>query len=125
MAQHSYTAQITGLSELPEPLEIGKSYDIKITADCNSITKKNNEDGSFEYKYRLQQLTAEITKDNGEVVKVKDNKSQSKKLRGQLWAIGQEKGLDGQAFYEEQMTKIRHHLPYVLEYMESLERLNS
>lgn len=121
--KNNYTAQIIGLSEIPVPLEIGKSYEIKITADCNSVTKQNNEDGTFTYKHKLKQLTAEIVKDNGEIIKVLDNKSQSKKLRGQLWAIGQEKGMDGQAFYEEQMTKIRHHLPCVLEYMESLERL--
>ncbi len=118
----SHTLQITGLSELESPLEIGKSYDIKITADCNSITKKNTEDGNFEYKYKLQQLTAEITQDNGKVVKVKDIKKQSVKLRQQLCMIALDRGLDPETFYETTMTKFRHYTMEILDLIESLDK---
>jgi len=121
---NSYTTQITGLSEITEPLEIGKNYTILITADCNSITKQNNEDGSFTYKHKLKQLTAEITKDNGEVIKVKDKRSQSQKLRGQLWAIGEEKGLNGDEYYEAKMIKIRHYLPEIINFIDKYEKAN-
>ena len=117
---NSYTARITGLSELSEPLEIGKSYTILVNADCRSIKKDDNDDGTFTFGHILKQITAEIKADNGKVIKVKDRKSQSQKLRAQIIFQAQEEGKDPEIEYDRIMVKLRHFYPEIKVYLEKL-----
>jgi len=121
MDSNSYTARITGLSELAEPLEIGKNYTIVINADCRSIKKEDNDDGTFTFGHTLRQIAATITDDNGKVIKVKDKKSQSQKLRAQIILQAQEEGKDPDAEYERIMVKLRHFYPEIKAYLEKLD----
>lgn len=120
--QNSHTLKITGVSELPSPLEIGKSYELRITGDCNAIKKQNNDDGSFTFTYSVKQLTGELVADKGDVIKFTDRKSQSQKFRQQLVFIAQERGVDAEEFYEQTMTKFRHYTMQILDFISSLEK---
>ena len=121
MDSNSYTARIVGLSELPEALEIGHDYTIVITANCNKISKQDNEDGSFTFNHSLRQLMAQITSDDGKVIKVKDKKSQSQKLRAQIILQAIEEGKDSEVEYDLLMGKLRHYWPEVKTYLEKLQ----
>lgn len=118
---NSFTIKISGESEIEKPLEIGKAYQMQLQADCISITKTDNQDGTFTYKHTLKGTISEVVSELGDTIKVKDKRRQSQKLRGQLVSIAMDNGLDEEVFYEAQMVKIRHYLPEILDYISKLE----
>lgn len=120
---NSHTVKITGLSEIESPLEIGKSYEIKSKTECTSITKTNNDDGSFTFRFLLRQIQTEIIREDGEVIRVRDNKKQSQKLRSQLVAIAIDRGEDPEKFYEDTMVKFRHYTLEILDFLKGLENV--
>lgn len=122
---NSHTVQITGLSEVEQPLEIGHEYLVQVVAECNSITKLNNEDGSFTFKHKLKQKTVEIKDDGGKVIKVKDNKTDSQKLRGQIileaFAKVAMTSEEADTYYKVKMAQLRRFWPQVSEYLNALD----
>ncbi len=118
---NSYTIQILGQAEIPQSLELGKTYEIKLTSDCVAITKTDEQDGTFTFKHKLKGLAGEILGEKG-TVKTIDKKHQSQKLRGQLWAIANQAGVNEEEFYEQTMIKIRHYLPEILALIKTLEK---
>lgn len=80
----TYYLKISGKVNVPTKLEIGHNY--KLVMDC-SVTKEersDNDDGTFSVVSKIEPITAEITKDNGEVVKAKDTRKNSQKIRNLL-----------------------------------------
>lgn len=118
---NSHILKITGVSELPEALELGKSYSFLIDADLNAIKKEDNDDGSFTFTYSAKQLTGEIKNELGKIIKFQDKKSQSKKLRSQLVAIALDRGLEPEKFYTDTMVNIRHYTLEILDFIEGLK----
>lgn len=113
---NSHTLKINGSSELPEALEIDQTYKVVIEADITDIRKKTNHDGGYTYVYSAEQTTAEVIDKLGQVIKTKDKKKQSKKLRDQIYFIRLDYAPDHDedAFYERAMGAVRHRLVDIL-----------
>jgi len=81
----TFYVKITGKANIPERLEIGHNY--KLTADCSitSETRTDNENGEFDVVFKVEPITVEIQKDNGKVVKAKDPRKNSTKIRNLLY----------------------------------------
>ncbi len=81
MGNENYYVKITGKANIPKPLSIGHNF--RLTADCSvtSESRSDNNDGSFDLVYRLEPITVEVEKDNGEIIKAKDPRRNSVKIR--------------------------------------------
>lgn len=117
---NSYTLQIIGLSELENPLEIGRSYQMQIQADCVSITKTSEENGEFTFKHKIKQTIAEITSETGETIKTKDKAKQSVKLAAQIRILAEQENKDPDSEYQKYMILLRHYWPVIKQYLDTL-----
>jgi hypothetical protein len=106
---------------LPEPLEINVDYIFALKANIESINKKSDQQGGFEYTHKAKLLTAEIAKKDGVRLKVVAKGSHSQKMRHYIEALGEEEGLDGQEYYDLYMPKIRHYLPEIINWINKRE----
>lgn len=98
----TYYIKVMGKANIPTRLEIGHNY--KLTADC-SITQEqkiDNNDGTFDVVFKVEPATVQIQGDNGQVVKAKDPRKNSQKIRNTLyreWAFLNE-AIDFERFYD-------------------------
>ena len=85
----TYFLKITGKVNIPSALEIGHNY--HLTADCSIVSeqKSDNEDGTYSVTYKLIPITVEVGRNNGEVIKAKDPRRNSQKVRNYLWKAWQ------------------------------------
>ena len=81
----TYYVKINGKANIPERLAIGHNY--KLTADCSitSETRTDNENGEFDVTFKVEPITVLIESDNGQVVKAKDPRKNSTKIRNLLY----------------------------------------
>lgn len=93
-----HSIQLLGKFEIEQPVDIDKSYELKLTGGVTSIAKHSNEDGTFEFVYKIKPESGEVIKDNGDVLKLKQKGSLSQVLRFKI----QDLGLD----YKKEMSKI-------------------
>lgn len=87
----TFFIKIAGKVNVPLKIDIGHNY--KLVMDC-SVTKEekeDNEDGTFSIISKVVPITAEISKDNGAVVKARDPRKNSTKIRNVLWAVWKDK----------------------------------
>ena len=84
MNNETYYIKIIGKANIPERLEIGHNF--KLTADCSitSESKSDNEDGTFDVIYKMEPVTVDIIKSNGQTIKAKDPRKNSIKVRNLL-----------------------------------------
>ncbi len=88
----NYFIKILGKANVPQRIEIGHNY--KLVCDC-SVTQEqriDNHDGTFDVIAKVEPVTIEISQDNGEVIKAKDPRKNSQKLRNYLFKIYAEEG---------------------------------
>jgi len=88
----NFFLKITGKVNIPERVSIGHNY--KLVADCSitSETKIDNDNGEFDVVFKVEPITAEISQDNGAVIKAKDPRKQSVKFRNYLYKLWMEDG---------------------------------
>lgn len=81
----TYYIKLQGKANIPKALFIGHNF--KITSDCSIVSesKEDNEDGTFSVIYKAVPVTIEIERDNGEVVRAKDPRKNSQKIRNYLF----------------------------------------
>ena len=103
---NDYTIKLTGKFSIPEPLEIDKSYEFTMSGAVVQMTKSSLENGGFEFSHTIKPEYGEVTKETGEVLKVKKRGSQSQKLRADILSLG----LD----YEQTMAGIIDRLEEIL-----------
>lgn len=92
--------KIQGKANIPERLAIGHNY--KIVANC-SITQEqrdDNENGEFNVTFKAEPITMEISQDNGKVIKAKDPRKNSMKMRNYLFKLYADEG------YIEEFDKV-------------------
>lgn len=111
----TYFVKIAGKVNVPSKVSIGHNF--KLTMDC-SVTqesKEDNEDGTFNVISKLVPITAEIVKDNGEIIKARDPRKNSTKVRNLLhWKWQQSNNPQD---FEEYYTKFTN---YVLANMDTV-----
>ena len=114
-----YILKLSGKASLLEELENDHEYDISINGETTEQTEVSNGDGSYNIVYKFKPKIIEILKDNGDVVKTKDIRKKSQKLRGALYYLWQEKSgsLDQDEFYDMFMNKLLSNLNGVVEFL--------
>ena len=76
-----YILKLTGKISILEPIELGHNYQIKIDSTVTQATDIDNNDGTLNKVYKIEPIIGEIIKDNGETLKIKDNRRNSEKIR--------------------------------------------
>ena len=81
----TYYVKIIGKANIPERLSIGHNY--RLEADCSitSETKTDNENGEFDVIFKVEPITISISRDNGTIIKAKDPRKNSTKIRNLLY----------------------------------------
>lgn len=104
---NSNSIQLSGKFEIPEVLEIDHSYSLSFTGGVTSISKHSQENGEYEYVYKIKAENGGILAAKGKVVKFIKKGSQAQKLRFEI----ESRGLD----YTSTMSKIMDSLDEILE----------
>lgn len=109
--------KISGKVNVPKKISIGHNY--KLTMDC-SVTqeqKEDNNDGTFNIISKAEPITCTIEKENGEIIKGKDTRKESQKLRSKLYMVWQSNNnpLPFDDFYQKTLMNIRLNLESILE----------
>ncbi len=123
--QQTYFLKLQGKANIPLPLAIGHNY--KVVADC-SITQEQRDDdeaGGVNITYKAQPITCEISQGNGPVIKAKDPRKNSVKVRNMLWKqYFNEGGVeDFDRVYDEATYVILSMMPQI--YREALKRIEN
>lgn len=81
----TYFIKIQGKANIPEALEIDRNY--KISADCSitQVRRDSNENGEYNVTYKAEPVTVEILSKNGTIIKAKDPRKNSQKIRNYLF----------------------------------------
>lgn len=87
MEINEHYIKLIGKACIPEPLELGNNYKVEIDGDVTGITDTDNNNGTKDRYYKFAPILVNILKDNGEVIKAKDNRSASKKVRNMCYRI--------------------------------------
>ncbi len=119
---NSNSVKIIGTSEIEGGLNIDETYTLTIQGDVVTIQKNTNDDGTYDFIYKIKQKTAKITSSDGRQVIVKDTKSQSTRLRAQMMILAEQEGKNPQVEYDFYMLLLRHHWIIVREYLDSLQK---
>ena len=102
---NSHTLRITGECELPRSLDQEKEYKITVTGQVDAIEKKNQHDGSYEYRHKFRLLTADLIDETGKAVKLIDRTKASVKLRRAI-EMRTPDGQDSEDFYQSIMKML-------------------
>jgi len=112
------TMQITGKSWLPEGLEMEREYKVELTGTVNKVSMINNEDGSFERKFNVQQEKATII-GSKKLIKAKDRLRRSQAMRRAFYFIWENETeyqhLSFEEFYEYAMAILNSNLSDIWE----------
>lgn len=109
MAQvNEHVLKLSGKATLPEAVLNTHAYSLLIDGSITSVTESDNHDGTVNVYYKFEPVLVQMIKDNGDTIKAKDIRSQSKKLRNLLYKIWEENGIPGEfePFYEKVMNYI-------------------
>jgi hypothetical protein len=120
MQPNSYFIKISGKANIPTELGIGHNYKVVMDCSITSESKVDNEDGTYDVIYKVEPITAEITKDNGETIKARDPRKNSTKIRNYLYRIWADKniGLAFEDYYTTVTNKILRDLPMMVEHLD-------
>ena len=104
----SHNLKITGEVELPHALDLGTEYKLTVTGSIKSISKEDDEDGSYSYTYKFPLLLCELIDKTGKATKLKDKTKSSVKLRMAIKGYKAIKGIEGddEIFYSRVMSAI-------------------
>jgi hypothetical protein len=115
--------KITGSVNLPSELTIDTEYVIQAKTDCDKIDTKSNQDGTVNliYKLRLSGDMQILDSKLKQLMKSKESKTMSQKLRGRIYAFQDEKGIvmPDDEFYEMMMKKIIIYFDIVAEFLKN------
>lgn len=84
---NDYVLKLSGKVSILEPLAIGHNFKVEIDGTITNETLSDNQDGKFNLYYKFEPILCKIKKDNGEVIKAKDPRKNSQKLRRMVYAI--------------------------------------
>ncbi len=121
--ENTYFIKLQGKANIPKPLSVGHNF--RVVADC-SITQEQKDDderGGFDITFKAVPVTVEVTTDNGEVIKARDPRRNSAKIRNMLWKEHfNEGGIDDfDAVYDEATWVILSMMPAI--YRQAVKRL--
>lgn len=89
-----YIIKFTGKISILEPIELGHNYQIKVDSTVTQETNVDNNDGTVDKLYKVEPIIGEVIKDNGETLKIKDNRRNSEKIRKVCYAVWSSRSTD-------------------------------
>lgn len=84
---NDYVLKLTGKVSILEPIEQSHNYKVEIDGTIDAVTDTDNHDGTYNRYYKFLPILCKIKKDNGEVIRAKDPRKNSQKLRRIVYAI--------------------------------------
>lgn len=119
-----YYIKVQGKANIPKPLGIAHNYKIICDASIVSESKEDNENGEFSIIYKAVPITIEVEKDNGEVIRAKDPRRNSQKIRNYLYKLYSDEGFveDFDSVYDAFTQEVMLFTPQMLR--SAIKRLN-
>jgi hypothetical protein len=118
-----YYIKLTGKTVIEKPLELSKGYEITIKGEITACTEIDKYDGVHAKMFKFTPIQAEIKDELGRVIKVRDMRTMSQKLRRiilWLWEQNLTETRDPETAYQETMSTIISEAEYL--YMQGLKR---
>lgn len=108
MENNEYILKLSGKVNIPQPLEIGHNYEVKIKGSITGDARDDNENGTVDTSYKFQPILVEVITPQGQKIKAKDPRKMSQKLRGIIFIDWQESKVqqDFDEFYLNKMNEI-------------------
>ncbi len=99
---NSHILKLTGKCELPSAIEIGHNYTVVLKGSVVSQNESDNEDGTHNLSYSFRPVTGEVQTDDGESLKLKDNRSNSTLIRQLIYKtwINAASNMEFEAYYD-------------------------
>lgn len=99
---NSHILKLTGKCELPSAVEIGHNYTVVLKGSVTAYTESDNDDGTMNRSYTFRPVTGEINTDDGQSLKLKDNRSNSTLIRQLIYKrwVNSASGVDFEVFYD-------------------------
>ena len=112
-----HVLNISGNISIPESLKFENEIDIACRGVITSIKKKDNNDGSFNFKYQFRPTGECIINTAGKKIIGKDKGRLSVKLRGALWHYHIDKNIeeDFEKWRDKIMMKLICNVSTILE----------
>lgn len=103
----SHVIKLSGKAELPEALEIGHNFRVKLEGSITAATKADNHDGTFTHYYKFEPVRVEVVTGLGKTLKGKDPRRRSVQMRSLLMKRWQEEGVgEFEPYYDRKMLEI-------------------
>jgi hypothetical protein len=83
--RNDHVLKLTGKAELPNSLEIGTNYEVKIKGSITSLTEADKFDGTHVIYYKFEPVLIEVINEIGKTLKLKDKRRVSQKIRNMAW----------------------------------------
>jgi hypothetical protein len=109
----TYYLKVSGKANIPKRLEIGHNYKVVMDASITQEQKNDNNDGTYDVIFKVEPLTVEIGKDGGEVIKAKDPRKNSVKIRNKLHWLWQNAQMNIE--FDDYYTKVTNYITLNLE----------
>lgn len=112
----TYYIKVSGKANIPKRLEIGHNYRVIMDASITQEQKNDNNDGTYDVIFKVEPITCEISKDNGEVIKAKDPRKNSVKIRNKLYFLWKESNepMEFDDYYTTITDYITHNLESII-----------
>lgn len=100
---NSHILRLTGKCELPSAIEIGHNYTVILKGSVASQSESDNEDGTHNMSYSFRPVTGEVATEDGESLKLKDNRSNSTLIRQLIYKrwVNAASNMDFELFYDQ------------------------
>lgn len=120
---NTHYIKIQGKANIAETLSIGHNYRIESDCSITSESKVDNEDGSYSITWKAEPVTITVTKENGEIIRAKDPRKNSQKIRNYLFKHYHNEGIveDFDRLYDEFTMLVLRDTPILLR--EAVKRL--
>lgn len=119
---NSHILKLTGKCELPSEVAIGHNYHVSLKGSIISCTESDNEDGTLNRTYAFKPVTGEILTDDGEMLKLKDNRSNSTLIRQLVYKkwVNAASNAEFETYYDLVCRAIMQHMDDLIEQSEHL-----
>ena len=108
---NSYQLGITGNNEIESPINTENYATVKGEISVYETRLKDNNDGSYDKIFKAKFTKGAEVEQGGKVIKGKDKRRKSVKLRHAIWRMGEAEGVeDREAFYDVVMDKVIYNL---------------
>lgn len=112
----SHYLKISGKAELPHEIDIGFNFHVSLEGSVTSVTKSDNDDGSYTHAYKFVPIKVELLTPKGKTLKLKDTRGHSAIFRAKVWKEWSKGGYpeDFDVFYENLMNRLIHFTPEIV-----------